>query len=355
MYIMNNKYIIFKSQYGGNKKDPDENVEDIDDIDDITNEPYDVKPVDLNLIFDLLQMSQDILLMTEKDDIIIMVGDTPSYLKPFLEPFRKVHNLPLSNKVYGCFDPPYGLPEDDELFTPKFNLQEKYFNYLNTKTELTKKYVKENWHKLILIDSSSGQSIHGVSIFLNRYIGNIKPDVKCVDINGANPIFFINLQGNKSKMLNVDGNILKKYNYGFSIRNFNPRLIILIGEIDFLHEYFVKINEDYPRYVPFLDIRYRFKYEDPVYKKEGLDVIKIFKSFVKLFYKYQKSNNNDLVKLLKLIKQYPADEKYEHMIRSLTDKNVTVKKLEQLFNTIDIHILTQKNIPVTNFIKYKIE
>jgi len=355
---MNNKYIIFKSQYGGNKKDPDENVEDIDDIDDIddiTNEPYDVKPVDLNLIFDLLQMSQDILLMTNKDDIIILIGDTPSYLKPFLESFRKVHNLPLSNKVYGCFYPPYALPEDDGLYTPKFQLQKKYFYYLNTKTELTKKYVKENWSKLILIDSSSGQSIHGVSIFLNRYVGNIKPDIKCVNIEGSKPMFFINLINGKHKMLNTDGKILDKYNIEEPVRNYDPRLIILVGGTVFLHKYFVMITEDYPRYVPFVDITYGFKYEDPIYEKEGLYVIKMFKTFVKLFYKYHKGNKNDLIKLLKLIKHYPADEKYEYLIKTLTDKNVTVNKLKQLFNAIDIHILTQKNIPITSFIKYKIK
>lgn len=206
-----NKYIKFK-QIGGAGKE----------------EKYESKSIDLNLIFDLLQVSQEILLMTNKDDIIILVGDTPSYLKPFLEKFRTIHNLPLSNKAYGCFYPPYALPSDDGLFTPKFELQKKYFHYLNTKTELTKKYVRENWHKLILIDSSAGQSIHGVSIFFNRYIGNIKTDIKCVNINGAKPMFFINLINKKYKMLNADGKILEKYNMN-SVKNYNPKLIILIG------------------------------------------------------------------------------------------------------------------------------
>jgi len=115
--------------------------------------------VDLWLFFDLLQVSNYILHKTLKDDIIILVGDTPSYLQPFLEAHRVTYNLPFSNKPFGCFVPPYSDSVQDEefkkIFTPNRDDLSHYFNYLNKKTILTKDFVLANWNKIVLIDSSS--------------------------------------------------------------------------------------------------------------------------------------------------------------------------------------------------------
>ena len=87
---------------------------------------------------------------------------------------------------------------------------------------MTKKFVKDNWSKIILIDTSSGSSIHGVSIFLNIYVGNlqIKNDNKCEDIvdiknyDTAKPLQFINLMDGYSKSFNLEPNIIKNYYKG---------------------------------------------------------------------------------------------------------------------------------------------
>ncbi len=55
------------------------------------------------LFYDLLEASQGIIKLTSNTDFIILVGDTPSYLKPFLEDpslsdRRTTFNLPFSNK-----------------------------------------------------------------------------------------------------------------------------------------------------------------------------------------------------------------------------------------------------------------
>ena len=128
------------------------------------------------LFFDLMDVSYRIIYNTSPEDIYILIGDTPSYLKPFLETLnRKVYNLPSSGKPYGCFYPPHASPIHDEIAykhsVPKKEDEAFFFNYLNTKTMLTKDVIKKNWNNIILIDTSSLQAIHGFSIFFIIYIG----------------------------------------------------------------------------------------------------------------------------------------------------------------------------------------
>ena len=110
------------------------------------------RKVDWNLFFDLLDVSNNIISSTSPTDIIILVGDTPSYLKPFLETIqneRKIYNFASSNKPFGCFAPPFSVPLSDpsykSVYTPTQPQLESYFNYLNTKTALTKDFIKKNW------------------------------------------------------------------------------------------------------------------------------------------------------------------------------------------------------------------
>ena len=127
------------------------------------------KKVDWYLFFDLLQVSKDILNLTENDNIIILIGDTPSYLAPFLEKERKVFHFAFSGKPFGCFLPPYASPSewgeilpgyaDDrkvDTFTPRIHFLNNYFDYLDKKTKLTRSFVKDNWKNIVLVDSSSG-------------------------------------------------------------------------------------------------------------------------------------------------------------------------------------------------------
>src|SRR5439155_246007 len=129
-----------------------------------------------------------------------------SYLQPMLAKKRDLFILPFSNKPYGCFQSPFAfpynptkeqkikyiLPESDS-YMPSIENENNYFNYLNNETILTKEFIKKNWYKLVLIDSSAGQSIMGVSIFLNRYIGNIPQSARCIEIEKTEPLRFIDL------------------------------------------------------------------------------------------------------------------------------------------------------------------
>jgi hypothetical protein len=175
------------------------------------------KQVNMYLFFDLLQICHQIITMTTPKSIFILVGETPSYLYPFLRAYpNKLYILNSSNKPYSLVDIPHsnltGVDCSDAvtLFTITINKVEKqssndptavhdatlnenyYFEYLNTKTFLTRTFVKDNWKDIILIDYSIGPSISGVSIFFNRYVANIISDEIC-DINGSVPMKFINL------------------------------------------------------------------------------------------------------------------------------------------------------------------
>lgn len=228
-----------------------------------SNEPfiYENRSVDWYLFFDLYQITKDILLTTPSDAIIILVGDTPSYLEPLLNRYRETHHFAFSNKAFGCLFPPYatkpkGLNVD--VYTPTHQNLYSYFNYLDTKTKLSRDFIKQHWHKIVLVDSSWGQSIHGVSIFFNRYINNIKDDdpVKCINLKGAKPLKFFQLVSYLGNTANLTPDTAKeiypdKSTYTF---NYRPDLIAYIGRSIFLHIGYFLFEEAYPRIVPFYSV-----------------------------------------------------------------------------------------------------
>ena len=71
---------------------------------------YRTKDINIYLFFDLLQMSKTVLNLTNDSDIVVLIGDTASYLKPFLEKERKIYNLAFLNKPYWVTDPPHSNP-----------------------------------------------------------------------------------------------------------------------------------------------------------------------------------------------------------------------------------------------------
>src|SRR5579885_2396026 len=94
--LYKNKYIKYKKKYLNQKRH--------------INNDYEDKEVDLYLYFDLLQVSTSILKLTSKQDFLILVGESPSYLEPILKRERDLFILPFSNKPYGCFDNPFAFP-----------------------------------------------------------------------------------------------------------------------------------------------------------------------------------------------------------------------------------------------------
>ena len=212
----------------------------------------------LFLFADLHLLANSIIRTIDKNNFIILIGDTPSYLSFFLNK-HKYFLLPMSSKPFGLISSFGEIPKNINCNIKKKYIPTKeqlltYFEYLNTKTILTKKFVKDNWYNIILIDSSSGSSIHGVSIFLNIYVGNlqIKNDNKCEDIvdiknyDTAKPLQFINLMDGYSKSFNLEPNIIKNY-YNGGIINFNPKLIIQIASKFFFHKELFIIYELFPR------------------------------------------------------------------------------------------------------------
>jgi hypothetical protein len=135
---------------------------------------------------------------------------------------------------------------------PSLENLSRYFDYLNTRTILTRDYVRENWSKIVLVDSSSGASISGVLIFLNRYIGNIKPEpnaIACSNIKGSQPLQFIRLVGMYTRSVNLEPEIaLKMFSkqYNRYVVNFRPDLIVHIGDAIFLSRDAFMIYDEYP-------------------------------------------------------------------------------------------------------------
>lgn len=82
------------------------------------------------------------------NDIIILIGDTPSYLKIFLKDKVRIVNLPISNKPFGCFWPPNQFENPEckfkDAFTPNIINLNNYFTYLTENTILTKEFCKKN-------------------------------------------------------------------------------------------------------------------------------------------------------------------------------------------------------------------
>src|SRR5438093_3007229 len=101
----------------------------------------------------------------------------------------------------------------------------------------------------------------GVSIFLNRYIGNIPQSARCIEIEKTEPLRFIDLIMIKNiGQINTCPELAYKIykNSGKIYQNYHPQLIILIGRVIFLHVYSFLMSE-YPRYVPSYTIELWYK------------------------------------------------------------------------------------------------
>ena len=333
------KYEKYKNEYLNLKK-----VAKNQDIE------YETKQIDWYLFFDLLQVSNDIINLTEPNDIIILVGDTPSYISPFIEKHRKTFHFAFSNKPFGCTFPPYSdFSENSELnskinlydvVTPTITNLNAYFDYLNVNTEMTKEFIKNNWDNIVLVDSSSGQSIHGVSIFFNRYVGNIKQKnniINCDNIVGSRPLQFIQLEGGYYKKTNLNPDVAKKYYPSRWVHNYRPDLIICIGESIFYHISFFMIADAYPRVVPFYSVN-RWNISPLDVNNENYDMaisnIKTLKLLLKIYKSVKnnkKSNSEKGDKILKIISKIKP--KYNH-------KNVN--QLNDFFDNINLAILRDK-------------
>ena len=268
--------------------------------------------IDTEFFVDLLFTAKKIIDITTKDNILILIGDTPSYLGPILEYHRKIYHMAWSDKPLDCFKIDYKLHKiipnkeydrfeitwSDKTYTKngtkKAKLKEKlgaYFNYLNTKTFLTREFVKENWNNIICIDTSSGTTINGLSIFLNRYIGNIRINAKCWNIKGAVPIKFINL--------------LFTYPYFYI-----PQLVSYTNNVIFHHidDYTLSY---YKRFVPWYTIM-DWMTPLPEYKEEDDERMKVAR-----LYGYLKNGNTK--KLLQWMHKNYRDKKLEKLTKGETD------------------------------------
>lgn len=313
------------------------------------------REIDLYLFFDLMQVSKNILDLTYKDDIIILIGDTPSYLLPFLEKDRYVVNFAFSGKPFGCFYPPHFLESDnyqdaDVFYTPSLENLNNYFDWLDTNTILTKDFVRRNWNNLVLVDSSTGQSITGVSLFFNRYVENIKQsgknDVICKDVFNARPLQFIQLKEGHYKTINVNPQLSLDYFGNDQSRflvNFNSRLIILIGTIIFYHRSLFMIYEAYPRIVPSYSI-YSWD-EPPILLKHGTKSLKKLRSLLRIYtLVYSEGVNENKLrqlilnnKFLFVWEQYNDTFKRKYIILDTQSPNFK-QKLIKTFDKINCYI-----------------
>jgi hypothetical protein len=318
------------------------------------------KKIDLYLFFDLLQVSKDIINLTRSNDFIILIGDTPSYLTPFLEDERNIFNLSFSNKPFGCFMPPYSFSEskedrqkhradllkrypdleinDHDPYIPSKKTLDSYFNYLNSQTKLTKKFVKTNWKNIVLVDTSSGQSIIGVSIFLNRYIENIhkeKNEMECINIKGAQPLQFIRLDSGYNST-NIKPEIAKEYFPNFNdTRNYHPDLIVFIGSSRFLHRELFMIYEAYPRIVPFYDIT---KWDQPP-KISNTNIFTKLKNILRIYLDIKKHETSKLDE--KTIEKYLKVIKTMNPIYKPTSDN-PINSLNKYFDSVNLLLLYEK-------------
>lgn len=308
-----------------------------------SNSLFRFKKIDWYLFFDLLQVSIDILNYTRTDDIIILIGDTPSYLMPFFKAKRSTHFMAFSNKPFGSFISPYGFhsPNVDYIFTPSYEDLNTYFNYLDNKTILTRKFIKDNWTKIVLVDSSAGSSIHGASIFFNRYISNINQvdDVVITsNIAGAKPLRFISLTESNQIAFNLDPYYVK-VNYAEDndnyVTNYLPNLIIYVGNTLFYHRSDFMMRIVYPRIVPFYSIRSwdqpLDKYISPSYD-EAVANLKKLDTMLDI-YSQIKSNNITMT----------PDNIFEFMA-TLRPKYSTnnLDKLGLYFNRLNLKVLRKK-------------
>lgn len=310
------------------------------------------KPFNLYLFFDLLKVSQQILNITSKNDILILIGETPAYLKPFLEKERKVFNLPFSSKPFACINPLTGKTDDNyKIFIPELDQTKSYFEHLE-KTFLTSNFVKDNWFNIILIDRSHGQSIAGASIFFNRYVGNIHLENPCVDITGAQPLQFINLSSKEHIFTNIEPFLAKILlnNKGMYIYNFNPSLIILLSTLEF---YSVGdfLFSRYPRFIPIYDVfewdKNPFSEEMKQKYAEGYEMLETLENLLKLFRLFAKDTitRDRLMELLDIVNSLPNLKKKEKTLLESIDTSENdqqiKKKLTRLFKIINWRLLSE--------------
>ena len=255
---------------------------------------YGQQNLDTELFVDLLFTSKKILDLTTYDDILILIGESPAYLGPVLKHHRKILYLPMTDKPFACYwNKGYVLSNFNEsTHIPTQKGLDNYFNYLNTETILTKKFAKNNWNKLVGIDTSGGMSANGVSIFLNKYAGNMKDDTKCDNIKTVKPLRFVNL-------LRENGTHL-----------FNDSLVNAKHIIFYHTSYF--IQSSYKRFVPTYradewenktvgEMIKKRSIEHQYIKKEIYDLYEIFKTDKPKLLKWMKDNceNDDLTNILK--------------------------------------------------------
>ncbi len=311
------------------------------------------KEVNIYLFFDLLQMTHQIMSMITPKNVMILVGETPSYLLPFLQQYKiTVYLLNFSAKPYLIAEYPDGdlngpdCPEHnianearERLMYQDATLTEKYyFEYLDTKTILTRQFIKDNWNEIILIDHSAGGSISGVSVFFNRYIGNITG--KICNVENCIPMKFINLR--RGQVVNIDPELYKsafKDMHENVYLNYNPKLIINLGHVVFFHYYDFIIYESFPR----LTSNYpASKWKNPPYlHKEGLDVINTFSAIFRLFNQFYLSDklNDDMVEdLYELVNNLLYTKEYLSKHNMLNKK----ERLDKLFRKINRDVLIAK-------------
>ena len=308
------------------------------------------KKVNWYLFFDLYQVSINILDLTNDHSIIILVGDTPSYLAPLLEAKRKIFHLAISNKAFGCFVPPFGennsnyniYQKHEHIYVPSAENLNSYFNFLNNKT-MTKSYVGEHWNDIVLVDASSGQSIHGVSIFLNRYVGHIifeTDKINCDNIRGAKPLKFIRLVNKyMPRVSNVDSSMARDYFYdmrhNFYHSNYRPDLIICIGLAFFRYMYQFMIDELYPRLVPFYSVNMWDKSPDQNKNSEmelALANINKLRDLLKVYVETKKNIISDHSKIVTIVRS--TDPIY-------SKKNLS--GLKNFLNEINLLVLKEKH------------
>ncbi len=258
-----------------------------------TNDKY-YKEHLLFLFADLYILAQKIIHTTFDKDIIILIGNTPSYLKFFLEGKRKYCNIASSNKPFACVNYKDDC-ETKRIFTPNTEQLNSYFKYLSN-TILTKTFVKENWDNLVLVDTSSGDSIHGMSLLFNLYAENINIkkdidcnlDIDCNNIEGVKPLQFINIMADTFKAFNIESNVfdkIKNLNKDGYMINFNPKLLIQINHFGWFYrqcftllEFFPRIMPEYSKYSWTKDINKVF---DTIDKNSLEEIEKIYKTLLK--------------------------------------------------------------------------
>ena len=189
-----------------------------------------------------------------------------------------------------------------------------------------------------MIDHSAGQSISGVSVFFNRYVGNITG--KICNIDNCVPMKFINLRMRLS--VNIDPELYKsafKDMHENVYANYNPKLIINLGYVVFFHYYDFIVYESFPRLTS--DYPASIWKDPPFLYKEGIDVINTFSTIFNLFNKFYLSDklNDDMVEeLYELVNNLLYTKEYLSKHDALNKK----ERLDKLFRKINKDVLIVK-------------